>query len=493
MKCKHAAILLVALVRLMFPLSIFGDEASDSETIDESVQMIDASGEWFYYIYDGNASLGGLVDYDKGGDIVIPSTLDGYTVKGIAEFNISGRNVTSITIPEGVTDIYDGAFVGDGAWVGGYPYPRDGEHMWNYIDQSEVNRYLEPASLATLPEPRSDGALTLSVAIPESMTSIGKYLFYDLPVADFLVSPGNQTYADIDGVLYDKEGKTLVSYPTSRDGAYDIPEGVTSIGCRAFMLSERLTGVSIPSSVESIGEEAFMACNRLTSVTLPPSIKSIGNGAFSYCTFLNDIYIPDSVASIGDGVFYLSTHLNTITIPNSVKSIGVSVFGCCTRLTDVRIPDSITSIGDWAFAGSGLETLVIPDSVERLGDSAFAESSLTSIIIPSNVKSIGNNLFAYCGSLTDVSISDGITSISEGMFTSCSELTNVMIPNSVTYIGDSAFAWCTDLTGVTIPENVVDIGEKAFIGCEKLTLRVKSGSYAEQYAKDNGIHYVYMK
>jgi len=41
------------------------------------------------------------------------------------------------------------------------------------------------------------------------------------------VAPDNPVYASRDGVLFDKEGKTLLCYPTGRKGAYTIPASVT--------------------------------------------------------------------------------------------------------------------------------------------------------------------------------------------------------------------------------------------------------------------------
>ena len=44
---------------------------------------------------------------------------------------------------------------------------------------------------------------------------------------------------------------------------YTIKDGVTSIGCAAFIGCDSLTSVTIPNSVTSIGEDAFRYCKKL--------------------------------------------------------------------------------------------------------------------------------------------------------------------------------------------------------------------------------------
>ena len=64
----------------------------------------------------------------------------------------------------------------------------------------------------------------------------------------------------------------------------------------------------------------------------------------------------------------------------------------------------------------------------------------------------------------------------------------IKVPNSVTSIGEEAFSGCTGLTSVEIPDSVIEIGEDAFDGCnDNLVIITSAGSYAEYYAKENGI------
>ena len=69
-----------------------------------------------------------------------------------------------------------------------------------------------------------------------------------------------------------------------------IPDSVTTIGDYAFHGCTSLTSVTIPDSVTSIGGSAFEDCTSLTSVTIPDSVTSIGWYAFRGCTSLTSVY-----------------------------------------------------------------------------------------------------------------------------------------------------------------------------------------------------------
>jgi len=247
-----------------------------------------------------------------------------------------------------------------------------------------------------------------------------------------------------------------------------VEEGVTSIGKYAFFYCKSLTSVTIPNSVTSIGYMAFDSCESLTSVTIPDSVTSIGYSAFSWCTGLTSITIPDSVTSIGDHAFSHCDSLTSVTIPDSVTSIGSSAFLYCNSLTSITIPDSVTSIGDFTF---------------------YYCYSLESVTIGDSVTSIGNHAFYYCDSLTSVTIPDSVTSIGDHAFYNCDSLTSVTIADGVKSIGESTFYDCDSLTSVTIPDSVTSIGYSAFSWCDALTIECPSGSYAEQYAIEEGIPY----
>jgi hypothetical protein len=57
----------------------------------------------------------------------------------------------------------------------------------------------------------------ISISIPDSVTSIGDYAFSDCTsLISINVNSENQYFSDIDGVLFDKNQKTLIQYPIDK-------------------------------------------------------------------------------------------------------------------------------------------------------------------------------------------------------------------------------------------------------------------------------------
>ena len=277
-----------------------------------------------------------------------------------------GREYTTYNIPQGITAIESSAF----------------------YDCKFLTRVTIPDSVTSI----GDCAFSLcdsltSITIPDSVEQIGTNPFTVCSALKSIsVSPEHPYFATIDGVLFRKADKALISYPAGiSSSTYTIPQGITAIGDSAFYYCDSLTSVSIPDSVTSIGDNAFYFCESLTSVTIPDSVTAIGDSAFSYCDSLTSVSIPDSVTSIGDEAFYSCSSLTSVNIPDSVTSIGDRAFSYCDSLTSVSIPDSVTAIGNRAFYYcDSLTSVSIPNSVTSIGDYAFGDCSNLTLTVPRN-------------------------------------------------------------------------------------------------------------
>ncbi len=422
-------------------------------------------------------------------------------------------SLTSVDIPDSVTYIGDYAFrdctrltsvyIGDSVtYIGDYAF----------YDCSSLTSVDIPDSVTTIGSYAFYSCRRLtSVYIGDGVTTIGYHAFYDCAatmsvnissIAAWCAINFNDSHSNpLDGI----HDNLYLNGILVED--LDIPDSVTSIGDYAFYDYTRLTSVDIPDSVTAIGKCAFYDCSSLTSVDIGDSVTHIGDYAFYDCSSLTSVDIPDSVVTIGDRAFDSCSSLTSVDIGGGVTTIGVYAFSDCTGLTNITVDannDYYSSDADGVLFNKAKNTLIqYPSGNER-----------TTYTIPENVTSIGIGAFGSCTSLTSVYIGDGVTTIGVDAFYNCGSLTSVDIPDSVTAIGKYAFARCRSLTSVDIPDSVMSIDEYAFENCTNLAkatiysrtvtfaprvfnsvsknfeIHGYSGSTAEAYANANGHKFV---
>lgn len=119
-----------------------------------------------------------------------------------------------------------------------------------------------------------------------------------------------------------------------------IPDGIISIGRRAFGHCSNLKYVYIPESVKEIDDWAFF-CSHLTEIDIPQSVTRIGVGAFCRCQKLKRITLPNHLNEIGSYAFQWCNALTTLTIPECVLSVGQGIFAFCDNLNRLEIHENI--------------------------------------------------------------------------------------------------------------------------------------------------------
>ncbi|MBR5427303.1 MAG: leucine-rich repeat domain-containing protein [Clostridia bacterium] len=176
------------------------------------------------------------------------------------------------------------------------------------------------------------------IVIGASVRYIDEYAFFNVKkLQRVTVDPANEWFKDVDGVLFTKDGKTLILYPVcygqkptgekdrrgdeiySYPDSYAVPDGVERIGSFAFLKNGHLRDVTLPDTLREIGDMAFFDCGRLgtydydagtdtlegTGFSLPEGIEKIGSDAFGKCGGIAPlIYLPTSVKEIGNHAFF---------------------------------------------------------------------------------------------------------------------------------------------------------------------------------------------
>ena len=270
-------------------------------------------------------------DTKASGDLIIPAKIEGKTVTGIRSLAFYDcKSLTKITIPDGVTSIELEAFrnctsltsitIGNGVTsIGGFSFEQC----------TKLTSITIPDGVTSIGDYAFHRCISLTnIKIPDSVTNIGVSAFAECTsLTTIEVGVENVSYADVNGVLFNKEKTLLHTYPAGKTSAnYNIPDSVTSIGEGAFWRCKSLTKITIPDSVTSIGEGAFSTCTSLTSITIGNGVTSIGYAAFWNCNRLTGITIPDSVINIGIKTFYRCSSLNKVTFLGDAPRVSNDAF-----------------------------------------------------------------------------------------------------------------------------------------------------------------------
>ena len=124
-----------------------------------------------------------------------------------------------------------------------------------------------------------------SIDIPYSVLRIVDGAFKGCSgIKKFTVNENNQSYKDVDGILFSKDNKMLIKYPAQKETAeYVISEEVAIICTEAFMDNAFLRKVSVGNFVTAISDNSFKNCTALEEVELGGTVRIIGAESFKNC------------------------------------------------------------------------------------------------------------------------------------------------------------------------------------------------------------------
>lgn len=302
----------------------------------------------------------------------------------------------------------------------------------------------------------------LTITIPESINDIKESAFSKCYyLKEYILTGNNSSYSVADGVLYNKEQKRLISYPSGKnESEFTLPASVTEVSANAFSYVGALTKVVFSQSVISLNAYTFNCCPAL-------SVISLGDGLASFDPIA--VFASDSLKSIE-----VSKNNKSFSSQNgilyNIQKTRLICYPCGIQDESFIVPETVDSIGNYAFYNNNyLKRVTLSEMTENIYSCAFAYSSVEEVDFPSSLREIADNAFYFCENLKAVNLSEGLEKIGNAAFGECASLEEVSLPASLGQLGEGAFLSCKSLRKVSGTAAVAEISNYTFSGCESLT------------------------
>ena len=291
-------------------------------------------------------------------EIVIPENVD-----VIKDFAFAGcTNLKSVTLPESMTRIGQGAF-------------------YRCESLQEIN---VPFQIETIEEFAFSSCVSLKeVSIPKTVTAIKREAFKNCKglervlLADGLESIGSRAFEGCENLeeLVLPDSVSVIEYDAFKEchrlKRINRPTNLCKIGEDAFYGCDSLgDSLADENGMLCIGPLLYQYFGDSPVVSVPEGIQTIGARAFAYNQTLKEIVLPKSIETIGIAAFLQCSNLETAEIPDGVKTIGANAFYKCERLREITIPQSVNSIGRDFLGFCRCEIFLhhwTPECTERLG------------------------------------------------------------------------------------------------------------------------------
>ena len=218
-----------------------------------------------------------------------------------------------------------------------------------------------------------------------------------------------------------------------------------------------LHSVKLPQGLTSIGDRAFYESDIENEITFPSTLETIGSYAF-YNAKIKGAFMPNSVTSVGTNAFELCRFLENASYSAAAGIIPNYCFCRCNNLRTFEIPEGITEIGRQAFYEDSQFNPRFPSTMREIWYQAFENTATDELYINENM-TVHSIAFNNCQNLTYAewptsfaeTFGQSYDSGNSGVVAYCPKLKDVYLksPTVVTYDSPNFFNGCT-LSDITL-------------------------------------------
>ncbi len=270
----------------------------------------------------------------------------------------------------------------------------------------------------------------------------------------------NKTLENV--IIQEKEGEGLeyigpgAFYGCSNLKTINLPDTITTIESECFRGCTQLSNIKLPANLTVLTAHSFMETG-LKTIELPQNLKRL-DGSCLMGTALSKIKLPPNLSSIGGAALAIPTlqeidtsesnyfeYKNGVLYTKDFKTLITAV----SNVTNITMENKVETIRGYAFTFCNkLSTIHLTENVQNIGEGVFQNTNLKGITVDPNndyyMSDEKNNLYSKDGTILyrlfdtgNVTIRDGVKNIKLGALRS--GIKSIILPES--YVGDTTIGW----------------------------------------------------
>ena len=267
-------------------------------------------------------------------------------------------------------------------------------------------------------------------------------------------------------------------FSNSQVSSISLPQGMKKLGRHVFFYCVNLTSLTLPEGMEEIGLMCFSSCN-LTTVNLPSTmvkldscslqdnpfssinlknVKFVGRQAFSQCLNLTSVTSNGMLEEI-DGAAFTRCPLTTAYLPEGLLTINMNAYFRCADMTSFTVPTTVTTItGNPCVGATSLRAFNVAEGSEYFATYDGCLYATGGFTVKGDPNRDGDDVPAGLTALVGVPtgwqqsllhVPEGVTVIANQAAREATSITEVELPSTLVEIRPSAFSSITGITKVT--------------------------------------------